>query len=591
MTADGREEILTGIPGSPGICIGPAYLVDRQDFDVVDRYALDQGEVAEEVARFKKAVRKADSELTKLIKKSPKEFSQHAYILEAHKALLHDNALYGRTIETIKKMRVNSEWALKTAVDRVRLVFSRIEDSYIRERVSDVSHVYNRVMRNLMGSQDVELDKINRRVILVARDISPAEASQLQLEWVMSFITDLGGRTSHTSIIARTLQIPAVLGLSTATQKIRTGDIIIVDGAAGVVVVNPDDETLAKYQEIKDRYEAYRAQVARKSHLPAETRDGMLVAVNGNIELAEEVVAVLDLGGDGIGLYRTEFLYLNRRTLPTEQELFETYKDIAEILNPRPVTIRTLDINGDKVASGIMTDEGDNPALGLRAIRFCLKFPEIFKNQLRAILRASAYGNVRLLIPMISNVEEILAVRRLIAEAADELAANQEPYSDKIELGIMIEVPSAAIAADLFAPHVDFFSLGTNDLIQYTLAVDRGNKHVADLFSSLHPAVLRLLKNVASVSAKHHVRLAMCGEMAGDPLHAPLLLAMGFTELSMHPRAIPTVKNTVRTLEMSECKKLFNRAMKKSTCGEVRDLLESFSKEKAAGGQPGANKP
>jgi phosphotransferase system enzyme I (PtsI) len=571
------QKMLMGIPGSPGICIGKAYLVDRENLDVVEKYVLDGGQVAEEVTRFKKAVKQAEDELARLIKRSPKEVGQHIYILEAHKALLKDKMFFGHTVDTIKKAKVNAEWALKTTLDRIRRVFNRVEDDYIRARLDDVVYVYNRVMRNLVGTQDSGIDKIDKRVILVAHDVSPAEASQIQLEWVKGFVTDMGGPTSHTSIIARTLQIPAVLGLENATKKIRTGDLIIVDGAAGAVILNPEEKTLLYYEQTQEIYEAYQARIARKSHFPAKTSDGVLIHVNGNIELLEEVVAALDRGGDGIGLYRTEFLYLNRRILPTEEELFENYKEVVEVMNPRPVTIRTLDVNGDKVAAGIMPDSGDNPALGLRAIRFCLKNPDIFLVQLRAILRASAFGHVRLLFPMISGVDELVQARHLTAQAAQELDRQGLAYDRELEVGAMIEVPSAAIIADMLAEHVDFFSIGTNDLIQYCLAVDRSNKQVAHLFQSLHPAVIRLIKRVADVSKDKGVRLAMCGEMAADPLNTPFLLGMGFDELSMNPQAIPAVKNAVRGLCASDCRNVVNDIMREDTAQAIaRLILETY---------------
>jgi len=568
-----QEIILTGIGGAPGISIGPAYLVDRPGQDVIDKYNLDRGQVSSEVLRFKSAVKKAESELGKLIKKSPKELGQQVYILEAHKALLRDKMFYGKTVENIKKARVNAEWALKTTVDRVKLVFSKIEDSYIRERVSDVVWVYQRVLRNLSGTKESGIEEIDKRVILVARDFSPAETSQMHSKWVKGFVTDVGAMTSHTSIIARTLQIPAVMGVEKATRKIQTGDIIILDGRAGVVILNPREETLVRYAEAKERYEDFQEAMARDSLLPARTKDGFSVHINANIELLSEAAKVKDLGGDGIGLYRTEFLYLNRRDLPTEKELFDNYRKLVRDMAPKPVTIRTLDVNGDKVASGIMADEGDNPALGLRAIRFCLNSPDIFRTQLRAILRASAFGRVRLLFPMISGVDEMLEVVEIMEDVKARLKRRGQAFDKELETGIMIEVPSAAIIADMLAEYVDFFSIGTNDLIQYSLAVDRGNKMVAHLFQNLHPAVMRLIKRVSDVGKEKGVRLAMCGEMAADPICLPLLLGMGFDELSMNPQAMPFMKNVVRGLSINECRRVVEHALREPTSRELAELL------------------
>ncbi len=571
------ETTLNGIPASRGIAIGLAFLVDRDLPEIRGSTSLDRGQVASEVARFKAAVKTADQELSRLIRRAPQEMGQHLYVLEMERSLLKDKLFYGRTIETIQKARVNAEYALKTTVDRVKAAFARIEDAYLRERGSDVASVYHRVLRNLMGGKAPEISAISRRVILVARDVSPAEASQLDLQHVLGFVTDLGGKTSHTAIIARTLGIPAVMGLPGASESIRTGDLLVVDGGTGVVVVNPDDETLARYEELRETDARAQARLAKGSHLPAATSDGFTVSVCGNMELKEEVVAVLDRGGDGVGLYRTEFLYLNRDGLPGEDELFENYKEVAELMAPRPVTIRTLDVNGDKVGRGLFSEQADNPALGLRAIRFCLAHPEVFQTQLRAILRAAAFGNVRLLFPMISGLPELLAAKKAVSAAADALDSRGVSFNPDPEIGVMIEVPSAAVMADVLAEHVKFFSVGTNDLIQYTLAVDRGNKHVAHLFESLHPAVIRLLAGVAAVCRDSGVRLAMCGEMAADPFATQLLLGLGFSELSMHPAAVGAVKNTVRALSRSRCEDVAARAVREKSAEDVRRLLAESS--------------
>ena len=568
------ETSLKGIPASSGIAIGLAFLVDRDLPEVVARYSLDGGQVAREVNRFKAAVKTTEQEISRLIKRSPKEMGQHLYLLEMEKSLLKDKLFYSRTIETIQKARVNAEYALKTTVDMVKTVFARIEDPYLRERGSDVASVYHRVLRNLLGGKAPDYSHVARRAILVAHDVSPAEASRMDLEHVMGFVTDLGGVNSHTAIIARTLGIPAVLGLAGASSSIRTGDLLIVDGAAGAVIVNPDDDTLVLYEEKRADAAKIQSVQQKGSHLPAQTSDGLSVTVSGNMELKEEVVAVMDKGGDAIGLYRTEFLYLNRTELPTEEELFENYREVVELAAPRPVTIRTLDVNGDKVGKGIFFEHADNPALGLRAIRFCLAHPDVFQTQLRAILRAAAYGKVRLLFPMISGLTELVAARRAVKEAADALDSRGVSFSPEPEVGVMIEVPSAAVMADLLAEHVNFFSVGTNDLIQYTLAVDRGNQHVAHLFQSLHPAVIRLLGRVAEVCRDTGVRLAMCGEMAADPFHTPLLLGMNFTELSMHPAAIGPVKNAVRAFSGSHCREVAERAAREKTAEGVARLIE-----------------
>ncbi|MBI9076007.1 MAG: phosphoenolpyruvate--protein phosphotransferase [Desulfatibacillum sp.] len=569
-----RQITLQGIPAAPGICIGLAYLVGTNSKEVVRKYAVERGDITDECSRMRKAVKKAEKEISFLIKKMQEDSAQQAFILESHLAVLRDKMFFTFTMDTIKKKRVNAEWALKITVDRLTHNFNKIEDEYIRDRSSDIYHVAERVMRNLVGDEDKGIDTIHKRVILVAPDLSPAEASQIRVEWVQGFVTDRGGRTSHTGIVARNLQLPAVLGLGNATTQIRTEDVIIVDGIAGLVVVHPDESTLVEYSEAQARYENHLTQISKNSHQPATSLDGRTTDVSANIELLEEVVSVKDKGADGIGLYRTEFLYMNRRNLPTEEELYENYKDAVDLMEGKPVTIRTLDVAGEKVAKGLMAPHEDNPALGQRAIRFCMRHPGILRTQLRAILRAASHGKIRLLFPMISSVEEIIAVNQIVREVRKNLDSQGIEYGKDVETGIMIEIPSAAIIADMFAPHVDFFSIGTNDLIQYSLAVDRGNKNVAHLFQPLHPAVLRMVKRVSEIAKEGGIRMAMCGEMAADPLNIPLLMGMDFDEFSMNPQAVPVVKSVIRTLDHGQCRLLLEEALKLPTADEIADLIQ-----------------
>jgi phosphotransferase system enzyme I (PtsI) len=389
----------------------------------------------------------------------------------------------------------------------------------------------------------------------------------------MGFITDRGGKTSHTSIIARTLEIPAVLGLERATALINSDDLIIVDGNEGIVIVNPEEETLIRYEELSRRYEAHKKEVVRRSNLPATSADGRRFQIMGNIELPEEVVAVKDHGGDGIGLFRTEFLYLSRSDFPKEQELFDQYREVVELMAPQPVTIRTLDINGDKEIESMPSPEEANPALGLRAIRFCLKNPEIFKTQLRAILRAAVHGNVRLLLPMISGAEEIIESIKLLDKASEELKAEGIEHKREIELGIMIEIPSAAVMADMLADLVDFFSIGTNDLVQYTLAIDRGNRHVAHLYNPMHPAVIRLIRHVVDAGRHKGKKTYMCGEMAADPLHLPILMGLGIEELSMAPQSIPKIKNLIRKIRASDVEKLTATILQQASVEDMQKII------------------
>ena len=571
-----NEEIrLNGVGASPGICIGKAYLVDKEGVEVVEKYFIDRQNLDGEIKRFKAAVKNAINELRSIIENVPEEVRRHTGILETHVALLKDKMLFDKTIEIIKNESVNAEWALKKVVDDIKVMFQNISDSYLKERSDDITHVSDRIMKFLIGSEDVNIGKIDKRVILVAKDLSPADASQIQLDKVMGFITNRGGKASHTSIIARTLEVPAVLGVGNATKRINNDDTIIIDGSTGVVIIHPSDQTLSEFIKLKREHEEHKAYLSRGSHLKAETLDGLSLHVMGNIELPEEVVSVLDHGGDGIGLYRTEFQYLTRSDFPGEDELFDKYKDVVEVMAPRPVTIRTLDINGDKAISSSNGSDEVNPALGLRAIRYCLKRPDIFRTQLRAILRAAAFGNVRILIPMISSIDEIRDTKRLLNEAADSLEKEGKIYNKNIEFGIMIEVPSAVIMADVMAQETDFFSIGTNDLIQYTLAIDRGNREVAHLYHPFHPAILRMIKHVTDVGKEKGIKVFMCGEMAGDPFNVPILLGLGIDELSMNPQSIPAVKNMIRSLKVEDTRHFINEALKQTTTMDVIKLVEA----------------
>jgi phosphotransferase system enzyme I (PtsI) len=566
------EIILKGISASPGICIGKAYLVDREGVEVINKYCVLEKHNKSEVKRFKTADQNAKAELQAVIENSP-EALQKAQILETHVLLLNDKLLYGRTIETIEKERVNAEWALKTVVNRIKSAFEEMTDAYLRERVSDIVHVSDRVMRNLVGAETKDLGQIDKRVILVARDLSPADTSQINLERIQGVIIDLGGKTSHTGIIARALEIPAVVGLEVATRRINNDDLLIVDGTTGTVIIAPSEKTLAEYEDRKVQYERRQAVITRETLLETRTTDGHPYRVMGNIELPEEVVAVINYGGDGIGLYRTEFQYMNRPSFPSETELLEGYKEVLEIMSPRPVIIRTLDINGDKaLATGTMPAEA-NPALGLRAIRYCLKRPEVFRTQLRAILRAAAHGEVRLLIPMISTYFEICETKRFLDEAAESLEKDGLPYKREVPLGAMIEVPSAVTIADLIAEEVDFFSIGTNDLIQYALAIDRGNRLVSHLYQPLDPAVIRMIKRTADVATEKGIKVHMCGEMAHSPLYTPLLLGMGLEDLSMNPQAIPAVKRMIRSISLSDARTMIQDVLARKTAKQTFEIL------------------
>ncbi len=569
-----QEIRLSGISASPGICIGKAYLVDTRGVEILNTYYILESDLKKEKSRFRAAVKKAKSDLRDIIEDTPKEFRLQSSILETHVVLLEDKLLYDKTLEVMKNELINAEWALKRVVTDLKAAFNEMADEYFRERANDIVQVAERIWNHLIGAAPVNISEISKRVILVANDLSPADTSQIQLERIMGFITDRGGRASHTSIIARSLEIPAVQGLERATTVIKNDDLIVVDGVAGLVIINPSEETLIDFEVKKELYETQKAQISRQSHLDATTTDGVTFSVMGNIELPEEVVSVLSYGGDGVGLYRTEFQYLSRPVFPTEDELFEKYKEVVEVMGSRPVTIRTLDVNGDKALEGGRDIAEENPALGLRAIRYCLKKPDVFMTQLRAILRASAYGEVRVLFPMISGLEEIIQAKSLLRDAARELEKEGETYSSDIEIGIMIEVPSAVMLADAMAKEVDFFSIGTNDLIQYTLAIDRGNREVAHMFHPLHPAIIRMVKHVADVSKQNSIKLYMCGEMAADPANVPVLVGLGIDELSMNSQAIPAVKSMIRLLDSQESHAFTEKVLALNTIAEILNLVQ-----------------
>ena len=573
MSQPSGELILKGINASPGICIGKAYLVDKEGVDIVARYYIEKEKRQGEIKRFKAAVKRARDEIRSVIDNSPEEL-QRAHILETHLALLKDKMLYGKTIESIESDGFNAEWALKQVVSNLKAVFLGMADAYLKERASDIVHVSDSIMRNLVGAKAEKIADIDKRVILVARDLSPADTSQINLEKIMGFIMDRGGKASHTGIVAQALEIPAVVGLKFATSRIKSDNLIIVDGNAGKVIVNPGEKSLVEYEERKIEYEQYRAVMTSESHLRAETTDGIQIEVMANIELPEEVVSVKNYGGDGIGLYRTEFQYMNRTIFPNEEELFAKYKDVVEVMAPKPVTIRTLDINGDKAVANQNGQDEANPALGLRSIRYCLRKPDVFLTQLRAILRAASFGNVRILFPMISAYFEICEAKKLLDQAAESLEKEGLPYNREIEIGIMIEVPSAVVLADFLADKADFFSIGTNDLIQYALAIDRQNPNVAHLYQPLDPAVIRLVKRVADVAKDKGIKVFMCGEMAAVAHHIPLLLGLGLDELSMNPQSIPHIKGVIRSLSLSDAQAFMQEVLNMKTARGVFGVLK-----------------
>jgi len=570
-----RTKIFQGIGASPGIVIGEARVADRSRVVVVEA-AVTAEEIPNEIGRFQEALRTSKEELLALKEQiSRTKGTEHLYVIDTHLLIIDDSMLTSETIACIEQQGINAEGALKRTLKRFKEFFEGIEDEYLRERSSDVETVVERVLRNMLGKRHELLSEGDGRVIIVAHDLSPADILQIDKDRVIGFVTDLGGKTSHTAIVSRSLEIPAVVGLEKITSEVIDGDPIILDGAKGLVIVCPDEETFRDYLRHKQFYEYRERELLKLKDLPAETLDGHRMQLKGNVEFLEEIPTIRKHGGEGIGLYRTEMLFLGRTTTPDEEEQYRVYAEVVRQMAPYPVTIRTLDVGGDKFVTDLNLDDELNPALGLRAIRLSLRCPEMFKEQLRAILRASAHGDVKIFFPMISGVAEIREAKALLEEAKCELRKADISFDEEIQVGIMIETPSAVIIADLLAREVDFFSVGTNDLIQYSLAIDRTNEHLSHLYEPLHPAVLRSLKIVADAAHAAGISVCMCGEMAGEPNYLPILLGLGFDELSMNAVSIPKVKRILRRCSRGEVEKLAAQVLTFATAGEVESYLQS----------------
>jgi phosphotransferase system enzyme I (PtsI) len=574
------NKFIQGIGASPGIILGKAYLIERLKVRLPQK-RVNPDQVEEEVRRFLKAIQESRDQLMEIKERIlDPQVRRHSFILDVHLMILDDQMLFQDTVDMIRKKKVNAEWALDLTVEKLDTAFNAIEDEYLKERRSDLHYVSARIFRNLLGKKHDDITKIKGKVIVVAHDLSPADTLQMNLKHVAGFITDIGGKVSHTAILSRSLGIPAVLGLQSATSLINGGDLLIIDGETGEVVINPTEEVSHPFLKRKRRIRSMEREVLRYASLPAETRDGIRIRLQANIEMVDEISSAIAHGAEGIGLYRTEILYLNRKDLPTEEEHYQVYRQLAESIHPTSAIIRTLDIGGDKFLPDYSKNNEMNPAMGLRAIRFSLKETDIFKTQLRGILRASVHGKLKILFPMISGIEEIRQAKAILEEVKKGLAKAKISFDKKIEVGAMIEIPSASDIADILATEVDFFSIGTNDLIQYALAVDRINEHVSYLYEPLHPAVLRIIRGVVQAAHQAGIPVAICGEMAAEPAYAVVLLGLGLDELSMNPVSIPKVKKVLRMSRFEETRSLVEKIFQFKTASEIESYVRNWMVER-----------
>lgn len=574
-----------GVGVSSGIAIGHAHLISHALLEVV-HFKIEADGVAVEIARFERAIDLVKHDLAQLKSQLPKNApAELSAFINTHLAMLSDKSLSEAPKAIIRQELCNAEWALKQQMDDLVAQFDAIEDSYLRERKQDVVQVVERVMKVLLGrdqlaaSEKKQQAKQERAMILVAHDVSPADAIQFKHHQFAAFITDVGGVTSHTAILARSLNIPSIVALQRARDLINDGELMIVDGAAGVVIVNPDPEVLAEYQLKQNQWQLAKQKLQRIKTTKAMTVDGVAIDLLANIEVPEDVISAKASGAVGVGLYRTEFLFMNRTDMPDEQEQFEAYKHVAEAMKGYPVTIRTLDIGADKQLNSDEVVTATNPALGLRAVRYCLAEPHIFHTQFRALLRASHYGQVKILIPMLSTLAELRQTKLLLERAKESLRQQQLPFDEHIQLGGMIEIPAAAINADAFAQGLDFLSIGTNDLIQYTLAIDRADDAVAHLYNPLHPAVLRLIQLTIQAAEKYQKSVSVCGEMAGDIKLTRLLVGMGMRQLSMHPSHILSVKSQILQSEENVLSKQAKKILSLSDLDKIEPLIKKYNGE------------
>jgi phosphotransferase system enzyme I (PtsI) len=565
------ERIFRGIPVSPGVARGRLLVLDKPAEGAIREHHVAEGELACQVHRLEQAIVDTRREILEVQRKVTEGLgAQDATIFDAHLLVLEDPTLIEEVSRIIFEEKVTAEYAFKKVADKYAKTLSAIDDEYLRERASDMRDVTERILNNLTGQGgEDDLSHLKQSCIIISYDLTPSRTALLDKKMVLGFGTDIGGKTSHTAIMARALRIPAVVGLQQASRELKTGDYALLDGYNGLIVLNPTDQTLFEYGQLVRKHVTLEEKLQEVRDKPAVTFDGTRITLSANIEQAADTDAVLASGSEGVGLFRTEYLFINRDTLPDEEEQYQSYRRVAVALQPQPVIIRTLDLGGDKFLSHLQVPAEMNPFLGWRAIRFCLQEKEIFRAQLRAILRASVETNIKMMYPMISCLNELKEANALVDEYKAELEKEGVPFNKNIEVGAMIEIPSAAIAADALARRVKFFSLGTNDLIQYSLAVDRLNEKIAHLYEPTHPSILRLIKMTVDAARKAGIWVGVCGEMAGDPLMTPVLLGLGVDELSAAPLNVPTIKYLIRRLKITEARELADFALNCESGAEI----------------------
>lgn len=571
---------LKGIAASPGIAIGTVYLYN-DDVPRIPRYRVDEDQLESEKARLKQAIERAGADIEAIRSENGDAGNAgESTILDSHLMMLQDPTFIDSVHSRIEQERLNTEWVFVRTVKEMTDKLSNADDEYLRERTTDIHDIAKRVLDHLLERSRPGLAGISEEVVLVTHDLMPSDAVAMDKRMIRAIAMDAGGKTSHTAIIARSFEIPAVLGLGKISRELTGGESIIVDGNHGTVIIDPDEQTLETYNRRKSEWQEHEVQLMRLNNLPGETTDGKLIKLNGNIEIPDEVDGVLSHGADGIGLYRSEFLFMDATGLPSEEEQYRAYRRVLEAMQGKPVTIRTLDVGGDKISLQIDTTGEKNPILGWRAIRVCLSELDLFRTQLRALLRAGVHGRLNIMFPMISGIREVNRALEILQEVRDDLLHREIPFDASIPVGIMIETPSAALTADTLARKVDFFSIGTNDLIQYTIAVDRGNEKTAYLYEPFHPGVLRLIRIVIDSAHAEGISVAMCGEMAGDPVATVVLLGLGLDEFSMGAVGIPEVKRIIRSVSMADAEEFTGAIMEMRSASEIDDAVRSYMKKR-----------